>query len=131
MSDGLFRLTIVTPRRIVERDITRIRLKDETAYFGIMREHADFVTVLVPSLGYYLDAEGRETFLAVDGGILSVRRGAVTLTSRQVYEGDTAEKLAAIIDGTVARRRESEGALTAMLERIERSFIEKAARVLK
>ncbi|MGE5173914.1 MAG: F0F1 ATP synthase subunit epsilon [Betaproteobacteria bacterium] len=126
MNNTSFRLTIVTPTKIVERDITHIRLKDETAYFGIMKGHIDFLTVLVPSLCYHRDASGKETFLAVDGGILSVRGGAVTLTSREVYEGDDAERLAEIIEGTIAKRQESERALISMLKSIERSFIEKA-----
>ena len=126
MNNTTFRLTIVTPTKIVERDITHIRLKDETAYFGIMKGHIDFLTVLVPSLCYYRDASGRETFLAVEGGVLSVRGAAVTLTSREVYEGDDAERLAEIIEAAIAKRQESERAFITMLESIERSFIEKA-----
>ena len=131
MSDQSFRLTIVTPTKIVERDITHIRLKDETAYFGIMKGHIDFLTTLVASLCYYRDASGKDTFLAVDGGILSVRGGEVTLTSREVYEGSDAGRLAEIIEGAIAKRIESERALVTMLESIERSFIEKAAAVTR
>jgi F-type H+-transporting ATPase subunit epsilon len=131
MSDRSFRLTIVTPTKIVRRDITHIRLKDETGYFGIMKGHTDFLTMLVPSLCYFSDAGGKETFLAVDGGILSVRGDAVTLTSREVYEGDDAERLAGIIETAVAKRTESERALVTMLESIERSFIEKAVAVTR
>lgn len=131
MSGASFRLRIVTPAEILERDITHIRLMDATGYFGILKGHIDLVTVLVPSLGYYRDAEGRETFLAVGGGILSVRNGEVTLTTRQLFAGDSAERLAALIDDAAAKRQKSERALVAMLEQIERSFIEKAAGVLK
>jgi F-type H+-transporting ATPase subunit epsilon len=131
MSDASFRLTIVTPTKILVRDVTHIRLKDETAYFGIMKGHIDFLTVLAPSLCYYRDASGKETFLAVDGGILSVRGGEVTLTSREVYESDSAERLADIIDGAIAKRQETERALIAMLESIERSYIEKAVNVMR
>ncbi len=131
MSDLSFHFTIITPTKTMERDITHIRLRDETAYFGIMKGHIDFLTTLVPSLCYYRDAGGRETFLAVDGGILSVRGGAVTLTSREVYEGDDSEQLSKIIEGAIAKRIESERALVTMLESLERSFIEKAAVVTR
>jgi F-type H+-transporting ATPase subunit epsilon len=131
MSDASFRLTIVTPAKTLERDVTHIRLKDESAYFGIMKGHIDFLTVLVPSLCYYRDAAGKETFLAVDGGILSVRGGEVTLTSREVYESDTAEGLADIIDGAIAKRKETEKTFIAMLESIERSFLDKAVNVMR
>lgn len=132
MNGTSFRLTIVTPLKIVERDITHIRLKDDTGYFGVMKGHIDFLTVLAPSLGYYRDASGKETtFLAVDGGILSVRGGEVTLTSRAVYESDAAERLVGIIEGAIVNRRESERSFISMLESIERSFIEKAAEVAR
>jgi F-type H+-transporting ATPase subunit epsilon len=131
MSNLSFRLTIVTPTTIVERDITHIRLRDETGYFGIMKGHIDLLSVLEPSLCYYSDAVGKETFLAVDGGILSVRDGKVTLTSREIYEGDDAERLAEIIEAAAAKRKQSERALVSLFEGIERSFIEKAAAVTR
>jgi F-type H+-transporting ATPase subunit epsilon len=131
MSNPSFRLTIVTPTAIVEREISHIRLRDQTGYFGIMKGHIDLLSVLEPSLCYYSDAVGKETFLAVDGGILSVRDGNVTLTSREIYEGDDAERLAEIIEDAAAKRKQSESALISLFEGIERSFIEKAAAVTR
>jgi F-type H+-transporting ATPase subunit epsilon len=125
MSNASFRLNIVTPMKTFERDIRYIRLKDETGFFGIMKGHIDFLTVLVPSLCYYTDINDREIFLAVDGGILSVRGDNVSLTSREVFESGDAEKLTEIIENTIRKREESEKALLKMLEGIERSFMEK------
>jgi len=90
-----------------------------------MKGHINFLTVLVPSLAYYTDSNGKETFLAVDGGVLQVRKGSVFLTSREVFESDNAEKLAEIIENTMLKREKSESAFFKMLEGIERSFIEK------
>jgi F-type H+-transporting ATPase subunit epsilon len=131
MNGASFRLTIVTPSKILERSITHIRVKDDTGYFGIMKGHIDFLTVLAPSLCYYRDASGKETFLAVEGGILSVRGGEVALTSREVYESDAPERLAGIIEGAIAKRRESEQSFVKLLESIERSFIEKAVEIAR
>jgi F-type H+-transporting ATPase subunit epsilon len=125
MKDPTFRLRIVTPLQISEREITHIRLKDASGFFGIMRNHIDFFTILEPSLCYFTGADGREVFLAVNGGVLSVRRGTVTITSLEVYESEDAEKLSRIIESTVARRIESEMALRKTIENIERSFLEK------
>jgi F-type H+-transporting ATPase subunit epsilon len=131
MNDRSFHLTIVTPLKMEERDVTHIRLRDATGYFGLMKGHVDFLTMLEPSLCYYSDAGGKEIFLAVDGGILTVREGAVTITSREVYEGDDAERLKEIIETAAAKRKESERATVMMFESIERSFIEKAAAVTR
>lgn len=131
MTASSFRFRIVTPLQITEKEVSHIRLKDGTGFFGVMKGHADFLTVLEPSLCYYTDGAGEEFFLAVDGGIFGIRDGAATLTSRQVYESRDSEKLAAIIEGTVMKRRESEAALRGMLEGIERAFLEKSAAFIK
>jgi F-type H+-transporting ATPase subunit epsilon len=131
MSNTSFKLNIVTPKQILEREITYIRFKDETGFFGILKGHIDFLTVLVPSLCYYRDITDREIFLAVDRGILNVRKGAVFLTSREVFESEDAERLSEKIDKTILKRSESEKAFLKMLESIERSFMEKTLEFMK
>jgi F-type H+-transporting ATPase subunit epsilon len=131
MIASCFRLRIVTPVQMTEKDIHHIRLRDGTGFFGIMKGHTDFLTVLEPSLCYYTDAEGKEFFLAIDGGILSIREGVVTLTSREVYESGDADKLAAIIHSAVVKRDESETVLRGMLEGIEKAFLEKSIAFIK
>ena len=123
--NGVFRLSVVTPTSMFEREIKHIRLKDETGFFGVMKNHIDFLTVLVPSLCYYRDANDREMFLAVDRGILDVRGGTASLTSREVHESEDAENLAEIIEKTILDRTGAEQAFRKMLEGIERSFVEK------
>ncbi len=125
MSDSLFTLRIVTPPTIIEKRIKAIRLKDGTGFFGIMKGHINFITALEPSLCYYLDENEREVFLAVDGGIVSVREGMVTITSREIFESDDAEKLSEIIENTMVKRDASEQSFLNMIKGIERSFMEK------
>lgn len=125
MSDSLFTLRIVTPPKTAEKRIKAIRLKDETGFFGIMKGHINFVTALVPSLCYYLDENDREVFLAVDGGIVSIKEGMMTITSREIFESDDAEKLSEIIENTMVKRDSSERSFLNMIKGIERSFMEK------
>ena len=129
--NGVFRLSVVTPTSMFEREIKHIRLKDETGFFGVMKNHIDFLTVLVPSLCYYIDANDREMFLAVDGGILDVRGGTVSLTSREIHESEDAENLAEIIEKTILERTGSEQAFREMLEGIEKSFMKKTIEFMR
>jgi F-type H+-transporting ATPase subunit epsilon len=129
--NGVFRLSVVTPNRMFEREIKHIRLKDETGFFGVLKNHIGFLTVLVPSLCYYTDARDREMFLAVDGGILYVREGIAFLTSREVHESEEAEKLAETIEKTILERTGSEQAFRRVLEGIERSFMEKTIEFMR
>ncbi len=125
MSDGVFRLEVVTPSAMFSRDITHIRLRDESGFFGVMKGHEDFLTVLLPSLCYYLDSSGKEVFLAVDAGVFSVRDGVAVLTSREVFESGDPQKLAELIESAFEQRRQSEATLREMLGNIEKSFMEK------
>lgn len=131
MEKRSFKLRIVTPARVFEREVVHIRLRDESGFFGVMKDHADFLTVLVPSLCYFRDARGREQFLAVDEGIFSVNGGLAVLTSREVFESEDAEKLVDIVDRTFLQRREAEMALREMLGDMERSFMEKTLLLLR
>ena len=125
MNGPVFILNIVTPSVIMERKIQALRLADETGSFGILKGHTDFLTVLQPSLGYYIDADGKETFLAVDGGILTIRKGAVTLTTRELFESQDADKLATLMKQSMQKREKNEQSFYSMLQGIEKSFIEK------
>lgn len=131
MNNPTFTLTIVTPAITIKKDITSIRLKDETGFFGILKGHSNFITVLVPSLCYYKDAQGKEVFLAVDEGIASVRDDAVTITSKEVFESDSAEKLSEIIETTLKKRNESEASFRGMIAGIEKSFMEKTVKLMR
>ncbi len=125
MSDGVFKLEIVTPAAMFSRDITHIRLRDESGFFGIMKGHEDFLTVLLPSLCYYRNSTGKEVYLAVDAGVFSVRNGVAILTSREVFESADPQKLAELIESAFEQRRQSEVTLREMLGNIEKSFMEK------
>jgi F-type H+-transporting ATPase subunit epsilon len=124
MSDSSFRLQVITPAEIFEREITNIRLRDETGFFGIMKGHMDFLTILLPSLGYYRSNNGREIFLAVNGGILSVRGGIVRLISKEVFESEEMEMLSEIIENSFLKRDKTEVDFLEMLKGIEKAFIE-------
>jgi F-type H+-transporting ATPase subunit epsilon len=55
----------------------------------------------------------------------------VSLTSKQVFESEDAEKLAETIKNTLWKREESEKAFLKMLEGIERSFMEKTTEFIR
>ncbi len=131
MSDSLFTLRIVTPPKITEKRVKAVRLKDGSGFFGIMKGHINFLTAIEPSLCYYLDENDREVFLAVDGGIVSIKGGMVTITSREIFESDSAEKLSEIIENTMVKRDSSERSFINMIESIERSFMEKTLEFIR
>jgi F-type H+-transporting ATPase subunit epsilon len=73
------RLTVTTPLAIVvdAADVAHLRAEDETGLFGILPGHADFLTALAVSVASWRDGRGAEHHLALRGGMLEVRSGAV------------------------------------------------------
>jgi F-type H+-transporting ATPase subunit epsilon len=124
MSDGTFPLRVITPLAVFERAASYLRLRDRTGFFGIMRGHADLLTILQTSLGYYRTPGGGEVFLAVEGGILRVEAGRAIISSPEVFEGADAAALARGIEASRARRLESERIFSRMIEGLQREFLE-------
>ena len=90
------KLVITTPVQVaVEAEgLLSLRAEDASGWFGIRPGHADFMTVLCPSVVSWLDADGIERFCAVLGGVLTVRNGAeVEIATRQAFAGDDLDSL--------------------------------------
>ena len=124
------RLVVTTPDRVVlEADgVASLRAEDATGAFGILPGHADLLTVLAPSVIAWRDAGGAEHYVAVRGGILSVRDGsAVEVASREAVAGDDVEAIAAELaavnetarDRDAAARTEAVGLEAAAVRRIQ------------
>jgi F-type H+-transporting ATPase subunit epsilon len=129
--NGTFTLRVITPLKTFEREITYLRLGDLSGYYGIMRGHAAFLSVLRPSLGYYTDASGSEVFFAVRGGVFRVARGMAVLSTREFFENVEAGALSADIEKRMREAGESEALSAKMLEGMERMFLEKTLEFLR
>jgi F-type H+-transporting ATPase subunit epsilon len=125
MNEAAFNITIVTLTGQTEKQATYLRLKDASGYFGIMKNHDDFLTIIEPSLGFYQSINKKEFFIALDGGILIIKNGRVTISTREIFESEDPEKLSRIIDETIMKRHEFEASFRSILSGIEDAFIKK------
>jgi F-type H+-transporting ATPase subunit epsilon len=90
------RLTVTTPLAIVVEadDLAHLRAEDETGAFGILPDHADFLTALAVSVASWRDGRGAEHHVAVRGGMLEVRGGdAIAIASPEAVSGDDLHQL--------------------------------------
>jgi F-type H+-transporting ATPase subunit epsilon len=70
------RLLLSVPTGVlVDADVRKIVAEGDRGSFCLLPRHADTAALLVPGLLAYLDADDRETFVAVDEGVL-VETGA-------------------------------------------------------
>ena len=86
------RLTISTPMSILVNAevIVTLRAADESGSFGIRPGHADFLSVLTPTVLRWFNADHIERFCAVEEGVLSVSGGgSVTIACRNGVLGDS------------------------------------------
>ncbi len=90
------KLTVSTPLQVVVDidGVTRLRAEDATGSFGVLPGHADFLTVLAPSVVMWQDAQEQTHYLAVRAGVLSVQGGeAVSIATREAVAGDDLQQL--------------------------------------
>ena len=86
------RLVVTTPTAVIldRDDVSYVRAEDETGAFGIMRGHADFMTVLSVSVITWRNNDEKDHFIAVRGGVLTVQDGTtVEVATRDAISDQT------------------------------------------
>ncbi|AOY95013.1 F0F1 ATP synthase subunit epsilon [Cupriavidus sp. USMAA2-4] len=110
-------LRIATPDGLAvdEAGVRALRAEDDSGAFGVLPEHADFLTVLVPCVVRWHGADGTHRFCMVEGGMLRVDGGAeVAIATAAAVLGDSLEAVAARV--REARERRLEAARNARVE---------------
>jgi len=90
------RLLVTTPLSVIldRDDVQYLRAEDETGAFGILKGHADFLTVLSISVIAWRDAAESERYVAVRGGVLTVRDGdLIEVATRDAVRADSLQDL--------------------------------------
>jgi F-type H+-transporting ATPase subunit epsilon len=72
--------------------------------------HEDFLTVLIPCVVRYRPEQGVERFAAVDGGVLLLERGRISIATRDAVVADQIDRVADAAAAMLAARREKEQA---------------------
>lgn len=100
-------LSISTPASVLvdALPIVALRAEDETGSFGILAGHADFLTVLAPSVLRWRGADSVTHYCAVEEGVLRVTAGTrVSIACREGVLGDSLDALQARIRDVRARQ---------------------------
>lgn len=73
--------------------IASLRARDTSGAFGILPQHADFLTVLELGIVSWQLQDGSEHHCAVRRGVLSVQGGDVAIATREAIADDNLEHL--------------------------------------
>jgi F-type H+-transporting ATPase subunit epsilon len=128
------RLVITTPTSVAVdlEGVVSLRAEDETGSFGVLRGHADFLTVLKDSVVAWRKADGGERYCAVRGGVFSVSGGErVAIATREAVGGDELGRLEAEVLARFRRADEEEVAARVSSERLHLAAIRRVLGYLR
>jgi F-type H+-transporting ATPase subunit epsilon len=128
------RLEITTPFATVLRTdaAVHIRAEDASGAFGILQGHADFLTVLAVSVLAWRDGRGREHYIVLRGGMLTVRDGdSVTVVTPEAVAGEDLHSLEAEVLTRFQHQRDEERAAHTEAQRLHLAAIRQIMRLLR
>jgi F-type H+-transporting ATPase subunit epsilon len=124
----LLRLKIFQPSEVfLDEEVSKVVAEGEAGSFGIRPRHLDITSALVPGLLSYWTGGGKETFLAVNGGILVKQGEDVFVATRMAVSGElgmlntTVEKFLSDVD---EKDRKSRSAVAKLEADFIRRFLE-------
>jgi F-type H+-transporting ATPase subunit epsilon len=81
MPDKTFKLEVITPDKIVlsEKSVTSVMAPGVEGYFGVLANHAPFMTELAIGELDYAKADGTKNELAIAGGFMEVKDNTVSV----------------------------------------------------
>ncbi len=117
-------LRVMTPRRLVlEQEVAAVVAEGPRGSFGLLPRHIDLATALVPGVLAYLDLKKRESFVALDLGLLVKCGPEVLVSVRRAVPGDDLESLRRRVSEEFRVLDERERAARSALARLEAGVI--------
>lgn len=116
---------------LYDGDAVRLRAEAPVGTFGILPNHIDFVTALVPSVIFLTESDGRERFFGIDEGLLVKKGHRVEIVSRRGIESADLDELRVRVAGNFARMEDDERVARAALSRLEADMVRRFATLRK
>lgn len=113
---------------VVDVPIRGLRAADTSGLFGLWPNHEDFATLLVPCILSYRDADNREHYAAVDGGVLVLQKGRVSIGTREAVLADRIEEVADVAAAMLTARHEEEHTARAEFAELQAALLRELPR---
>lgn len=110
---------------------TSLRAEGPTGSFGMLPNHIDFVTALVPSVLLITQTDGIERFFGIDEGLLVKKGHTVEIAVRRAVQSDDLQALGDTVDSAFAELEDEERAARAALSRLEADMVRRFASLRK
>ena len=122
------KLKIFQPSEIfLETDVEKVVGESPGGSFGILPRHIDMATALAPGILSYESEQGKEAFLALNGGILVKQGVQVAIATRMAIRGELGalrEAVEKMIEEVDERERKTRSAVARLEADLVRRFVE-------
>ncbi len=126
------RVTLRLPARtLFDGTAQRLFAVAENGAFGMLPNHIDFVTALVPSVLILITTEGTEQFFGVDEGVLVKKGHQVDIAIRRGVEGEGLDSLNDTVRAIFVEADEEERIARSALSRLEASIVRRFGELRK
>jgi F-type H+-transporting ATPase subunit epsilon len=93
---------------ILETRVDALSAADASGRFGLMPHSQKFLTLLIPCALSFREEGGRERYAAVDGGVLLLEKGRVSIVTREAVVADRLDEVAGAAESMLKARHEHE-----------------------
>lgn len=114
-------------RTLFEGQATRLTAVAPTGAFGMLPNHVDFVTALVPSVLTLQRADGAEAIFGIDEDLLVKKGQAVSVAILRGVPGDDLGSLQETVEAHFVRVDEEERQARSALSRLEADMVRRFA----
>ncbi len=126
------RITLRLPTRtLFEGHAQRLFAVAVNGAFGMLPNHIDFVTALVPSVLILAAADGTEQFFGIDEGILVKKGHQVDIAIRRGVQGDDLDTLNDTVQAAFIEVDEEERVARSALSRLEAGIVRRFGELRK
>ncbi len=120
-----FDVRIITPSKIEQiKNISFFRAEDRSGSFGILPRHTEFLTILEPAIAIAL-IDGKEEYFAFNGGILTFKKNALTITTKEFVQSSDVGELQENIERAFRQQREEETLFHVNMANLEKAFLQR------
>lgn len=110
-------------RTLFEGSAQRLFATAQNGAFGMLPNHTDFVTALVPSVLIVTSEDGKEVFFGVDEGVLMKTGHKVDIAIRRGVQGQDLDSLNETIQTAFIEVDEEERVARSALSRLEAGIV--------
>ncbi len=118
------KLQIMTPIEVLlEEEVVKVTAEGPNGSFCLLPRHIDFVSLLAPGVLVFEDADGLESFVALDEGVLVKCGNEVLVSVLNAARSPDLGHLRCIVEEQFRALDEHERAVRTTLARLETDFV--------